>query len=218
MQARQLLTLSGLASVILLVISFAGLSQSTPEGDATGAEVKTFYTDHSSRQQAAAYVVILAVPLLIFFAAAVRTALIESGERQQRAVGQHLPRRRARRRDGFLLAACFHLALTTAPEDFSTSTMQALNAIEAESWVGFGGGIGIMLLGAAGAMLPAASGVRWLGWIALALGVLMFTPVGFFAFLGLGPVDRPDLGRTDDAAALAAGAPARELAATSRLI
>ena len=64
--------------------------------------------------------------------------------------------------------------------------MQALNAIEAESWVGFGGGIGIMLLGAAGAMLPAASGVRWLGWIALALGVLMFTPVGFFAFIGSG--------------------------------
>ena len=43
-----------------------------------------------------------------------------------------------------------------------------------------------MLLGAAGAMLPAASGVRWLGWIALVLGVLMFTPVGFFAFLGSG--------------------------------
>ena len=186
MQARQLLTLSGLASVILLVISFAGLSQSTPEGDATGAEVKTFYTDHSSRQQAAAYVVILAVPLLIFFAAAVRTALIESGERRSELWGNIFLGGALVAGTGFLLAACFHLALTTAPEDFSTSTMQALNAIEAESWVGFGGGIGIMLLGAAGAMLPAASGVRWLGWIALALGVLMFTPVGFFAFLGSG--------------------------------
>jgi hypothetical protein len=28
--------------------------------------------------------------------------------------------------------------------------------------------------------------VRWLGWIALVLGVLMFTPVGFFAFLASG--------------------------------
>ena len=43
-----------------------------------------------------------------------------------------------------------------------------------------------MLLGAAGAMIPAASGLRWFGWSALVLGVLIFTPVGFFAFLGAG--------------------------------
>jgi hypothetical protein len=64
--------------------------------------------------------------------------------------------------------------------------MQTLNAIDSQAWVGFTGGIGVMLLGAAGSMLPARSGVRWLGWIALVLGVLMFTPVGFFAFLGSG--------------------------------
>ena len=70
MQARQLLTLSGLASVILIVIAFAGLSGSTPGADASGAAVKAFYTDHTARQEAAAYLIVLAVPFLIFFAAA----------------------------------------------------------------------------------------------------------------------------------------------------
>ena len=186
MQARQLLTLSGLASVILIVIGFAGLGGSTPDGDASGAAVKAFYTDHNTRQQAAAYVVVLAVPLLIFFAAAVRTALIESGERRSELWGNIFLGGALVAGTGFLFAAIFHLALTTAPEELGASTMQGLNALESESWVGFTGGLGVMLLGAAGAMLPAASGVRWLGWIALVLGVLIFTPIGFFAFLGSG--------------------------------
>ena len=55
--------------MILLVIAFAGLSQSTPERRCDGgAAIKAFYVDHSSRQEAAAYLVALAVPFLIFFA------------------------------------------------------------------------------------------------------------------------------------------------------
>jgi hypothetical protein len=186
MQARQLLTLSGLASVILLVVSFAGFSQTTPETSETAAAIKAFYVDHDSRQQIAAYVVVLAVPFLIFFAAAVRATLIESGDGRSRIWANIFLGGALMAGAGFLIAACFHLALTSSPEDFSASSMQALNAIDSESWVAFTGGLGIMLIGAAGAMLPAASGVRWLGWIALVLGVLIFTPVGFFAFLGSG--------------------------------
>jgi hypothetical protein len=186
MKARQLLTLSGLASAILLTIAFAGFSQTTPETSETAAQVKAFYVDHASRQQAAAYLVALAVPFLIFFAAAVRAALIESGDGKSRLWANLFFGGALMAGVGFLVSAGFHLALTSSPEDFSASSMQALNALDSESWVAFAGGLGIMLFGAAGAMLPAASGVRWLGWIALVLGVLIFTPVGLFAFMGSG--------------------------------
>ena len=186
MPARQLLTLSGLASVILLVIAFVGFSQSTPETSESGAAIKQFYVDHGSRQQLAAWIVALAVPFLIVFASTLRAKLIEStgGERtiwHDIFLGGALIAAA-----GFFFSVCLTFALSEAPEDLSGSTMQALNAIDSEAWVGFTGGIGVMLLGAAGAMLPARSGMRWLGWIALVLGVLIFTPVGFFAFLGAG--------------------------------
>ena len=186
MQARQLLTLSGLASVILLVIAFAGITQSTPDTSEGAAAIKAFYVDHASREQAAAYIVALAVPFLLFFAAAVRATLVESNGGKSTLWHNIFLGGALVAAAGFLIAACFHLALTSSPEDMSASSMQALNALDSESWVGFTGGLGVMLLGAAGAMLPAQSGMRWLGWIALVLGVLIFTPVGFFAFLGSG--------------------------------
>ena len=178
--------MSGLASVILLVIAFVGLSQSTPETSESGAAIKQFYVDHGSRQQLAAWVVALAVPLLIIFASAVRAKLVESTGGTSTIWHNIFLGGALIAAAGFFFAVCVTFALSEAPEDLSGSTMQTLTAIDSEAWVGFTGGIGIMLLGAAGAMLPARSGVRWLGWIALVLGVLIFTPVGFFAFLGSG--------------------------------
>ncbi len=186
MPARQLLTLSGLGSVILLVIAFAGFSQSTPEPTDSGAAIKEFYVDHSSRQMMAAYLIALAVPFLIIFASTVRATLAESTGGTSTIWHNIFLGGALVAAAGFLVSVCFTFALTSEPEDFSATTMQALNAIDSASWVGYTGGLGIMLLGAAGAMLPVQSGVRWLGWIALVLGILMFTPVGFFAFLGSG--------------------------------
>lgn len=186
MPARQLLTLSGLGSVILLVIAFAGFSQSTPDTSDSGATIKEFYVDHGSRQQIAAYLVALAVPLLVIFASTVRATLAESTGGKSTVWHNIFLGGALIAAAGFFVSVCLTFALTSTPEDFSATTMQALNAIDSESWVGFTGGIGIMLLGAAGAMLPVQSGVSWLGWIALVLGILMFTPVGFFAFLGAG--------------------------------
>ena len=35
-------------------------------------------------------------------------------------------------------------------------------------------------------MIPQANGLRWLGWAALVLAILTFTPLGFAAFVGSG--------------------------------
>jgi hypothetical protein len=183
---QQLLTLSGLASVILFVIAFVGLSQSTPDSDESGVAVKAFYVDHGSRQQLAAWVVALAVPFLIIFAGTLRAKLAESARGASTIWPNILLGGALIAATGFFFSVCIVFALSESPEDFSASTMQTLNAIDSQAWVGFAGGLGVMLLGAAGAMLPARSGMRWLGWIALVLGVLMFTPAGFFAFLGSG--------------------------------
>jgi hypothetical protein len=185
MQARQLLTLSGLASVIIIVISFVGLSRSTPGAGESAATIKAFYVDHHSGQMAASYVLALAIPFLIIFASSVRSTLVESGDGTSSLWENIFLGGALMAGAGFLAAGAMHLALTSS-KDLSAGTMQALNALDAQSYLAFTGGLGVMLLGAAGAMLPARSGLRWLGWIALVLGVLIFTPLGFVAFIGSG--------------------------------
>ena len=76
MQTRQLLSLSGLASVILIVVAF-GIGDGAPETGTSGAAVKAFYVDHSTGQRLSAFVLMAAVPFLILFAAALRSALVE---------------------------------------------------------------------------------------------------------------------------------------------
>ncbi len=58
-----------------------------------------------------------------------------------------------------------------------------MNALDGNTWIGFFGGLGVMMLGAAGALLSATSR-RWLGWTALVLGVALFVPFAdFFAMM-----------------------------------
>ena len=88
--------------------------------------------------------------------------------------------------------------------------MQAMNAVSEQTWPAFTGGLGVLLLGAAGAMIPIRSGLRWLGWAALVLGVLIFTPAGFIGFAGGGLWIVLTSVALDDAPARAPGGPARE--------
>ena len=186
MQKHQLLTLSGLASVILLVIAFVGLSGSTPGSAESGAAIKTFYVDHHAGQETASYVIALAIPFLVIFASTVRSALVESSDGKNTLWMNIFFGGTLIAAAGFLSAASLHLALTSSTKNLSTGTMQALNAIDNNFHLAFTGGLGVMLLGAAGGMIPARNGIRWLGWIALSLGVLMFTPLGLIAFVGSG--------------------------------
>jgi hypothetical protein len=185
MRQRQLLTLSGLASVILLVLAF-GVSGDSPGTSESGAKLRAFYVDHSSGQRTGAYLLMIAVPLLIFFAAAVRSALVDAGVGEARLWGNIFFTGAVVCGAGLLLASCMQLALATAPKDISGGALQALNALSSESYPAFTGGLGVLMLGAAGAMIPIHSGLRWLGWVALVLGIVIFTPLGFFGFAGAG--------------------------------
>jgi hypothetical protein len=61
--------------------------------------------------------------------------------------------------------------------------MVALNAIDADDFFGFATPLGIMLLGAGGATLRAGAALpKWMGWAAIVLFVVFFTPAGFAAF------------------------------------
>ena len=56
--------------------------------------------------------------------------------------------------------------------------------LDADSWLAFNSAFGVMLLGAAGCLIPRLGRHRWLAWAALVLGILLFIPFAdFFALI-----------------------------------
>ena len=81
----------------------------------------------------------------------------------------------------WIIAAFIHLALADAADQrgMAGGALQALNVLDADSWMAFNSGMGVLLLGAGGALL-ARRVHPVLGWAALAIGVLLFIPYADF--------------------------------------
>lgn len=178
--------LTGLLAVVLTVVGFL-LIGDTPDVDAPGRKVGAFYDAHQGRTFTSLYLLVIAGALFVFFAAYLARAIRSDSSR-----GDWL--RRVVMAGGVLIAAGFwtgaaiNLAIVDLADKSSArgATLQALNALSEDFFIPFVGGMGLLLLGAGLATVRTASTALpvWLGWAAVALGVLVFIPwVGFFAFM-----------------------------------
>ena len=86
---------------------------------------------------------------------------------------------------GFVGAA--NVALADSPTKVSAPALQALNLLLNDSWVFWNAALGVFMLGSAGACLTSGASYRWLGRIAIVLGIALFIPFAdFFALLASG--------------------------------
>jgi hypothetical protein len=81
----------------------------------------------------------------------------------------------------WIFAAVIHFALADAADQHGMAggALQALNVLDADSWIAFNSGMGVLLLAAGGALL-ARKVLPVLAWIALATGILLFIPYADF--------------------------------------
>ncbi|MCD7437927.1 hypothetical protein K4B79_06760 [Streptomyces lincolnensis] len=178
--------LTGLLAVALTVVAFL-LYGDTPDVDAAGAEVASYYDDHRAQTAVSLYLLVLASVFFVLFAAhlaRVVRAVPGGGDWLHRAVAAGGVLIAV----GFLVGASLSLALLDLSDKDSAAeaSLQALNALSEDFFIPFVGGMGLMLLaaGLATVRAEAAPWPRWLSWTAVALGVLVFVPwVGFFAFM-----------------------------------
>jgi hypothetical protein len=184
MDARRLLPLSGFVFVILVLVAVVGLGGDTPDSNAPGEEVASFYDDEMWRQAIGAFVWVASIPFLVFFAVSVAAAFWSAHVRrvwEYVVIGGSVL-------TGATLAllSAVHFALTDgATNNASPASLQALNLIDGNGWVAFNGSLGVMMLGAAGCLISRPRSYRWLGWIALVLGVALFIPFADFIALVL---------------------------------
>jgi hypothetical protein len=174
--------LTGIVFVLLLILAFVVIEGETPDIDDSAQKITSFYHDDQGKHIAAVVLVALSTIFLTVFAVSLREFLRLPGESDfwptVALVGGAVAVA------GFLVAAGIHLALIDGGDkNISPDAMVALNAIDADDFFGFATPLGIMLLGAGGATLRAGAALpKWMGWAAIVLFVVFFTPVGFAAF------------------------------------
>jgi hypothetical protein len=175
---RKLFLLSGVAYVVLALVTVVGIGGSTPGSDASGEKLASFYADHALRQGIGSFVLALAGLFVVLFGVGLAGARTDTAWRYVLLVGTGLVSAAT------ILTAFVHFALANGgDEKVAPAAMQALNSLDANTWVFFNTAFGVLLLGAAGVLLTGVAS-RWLGWTALVLGVAMFIPfVDFFALL-----------------------------------
>lgn len=184
MEARRLLPLSGVAFVALVLLPFTLIVSGVPESEASGAELARFYEEDAAREVVATSVFAASIPFLILFAATLAEAF-PSRSRTGAIWERMLVAGSVLAGGAVLLTATVRLALLIAAEgELSHGALEALNAVVGNGWVALNGGLGVMMLGAAGLLLGRAGAYQWAGRAALVLGVALFVPYATF-FAGL---------------------------------
>jgi hypothetical protein len=181
---ERLAPLTGVAFVVIAVIAFA-IGGSTPGDHDTAQQVQDFYGKHHDKHMLLSFILALSIPFLLFFVSSLRHELRRAGGTGQLA--------NAAFGGGVLAAAGFgvlafvHLALADAADSANTiGTAQALNVLDNNDFIPAAAGVGVLMLGSGMSAVRHGGLPKWLGWAAVVIGILAFTPVGFFAFLASG--------------------------------
>jgi hypothetical protein len=186
--AGRLLPLGGAVFVLLVVLAFAGFSGDTPGVEDSAATVNAFYDSHHVQEIISSLLIAAAAPFLVVFGTSLASAVWSSDGARRPIWHAVLVAGSALAAAGWLVAAVVHFTLTDAANQkgMDGGALQALNALDADTWVIFNSGMGVLLLGAGGSLL-ARTVHPVLGWFAIVIGILLFIPFAdFFALIASG--------------------------------
>src|SRR3954447_11390704 len=173
--------LTGVAFLVTAVAVFI-YAGSTPDSHDSAAKVVSFYAKHHGKLNAAGFLIAIPAAFLALFTGALR-------QRLRRVDGGSIAATTAAVAGGTIAAGGqmlfveMQIALTDAVGHASSTTLQTLNMIASNVFVPWIGGFGVLMLAMGIATLQTGALPRAIGYISLVLGVLVFTPLGWWSFL-----------------------------------
>jgi hypothetical protein len=173
--------LSGLLAVAILVASIIVTGFDSVDSNDSTQKVVEFWADNDSQQVAGAFLGALSLVPLLWFLGSLRSALrtAEGGTGRLSAIAYA---------GGIVLVAfavvdsSLQFAVAESVGDVPAAVTQTLSVLYGDFFLGFPVGMGTLLLASALAILRTRALPAWLGWVALLLGIVSLTPIGFFAF------------------------------------
>jgi hypothetical protein len=174
-----------LTGVVFALLFFFGalISGNTPDSDASPQKVVSYYLGHRNGQHASFYLIAYSIVFGLFFAGALRAYLRARGSEDGLvAVGFA----------GMVVlgvsaavVAGMSFAAADVPGKISPVAEQAVSVLSNDVFVGMLIGTCVFMIGFGLAIVRSAAVVlpRWLGWVALPLGVIAATPIGWFVLI-----------------------------------
>lgn len=180
-----LVALTGVAFLVLALLGFAIGGEPPDASDDTSREIVDFYVDNKDRLNVAAFVEAAAAVLLVFFGAFLRDVL-----RGADAGADFLPTVAFAGTlilaVGLAIDGTISLALTETAKDIEPAAAEALAALYNNDYIPFAVGSILFLAGVGLSVLRSGVLPKWMGWVAVVLAIIGFTPLGFIAFIGAG--------------------------------
>ncbi len=169
---------------LLLFIVALALAGGNIAEDATGKHVIASIAEHKDASFAGVFLTAPVVALLLLFVARLRTLTGPAA-----GAGRHLLQYGA-----VLYAAAIaaggvvELGLVAATDHKQEGVAETLNVLNNDGWIPLTIGIAVLLLGAGISVLRTAVLPRWMGWVALVVGIIsLLGPGGFVGFF-VGPL------------------------------
>jgi hypothetical protein len=175
--------LTGVAFVVVAIISIAVSGGEPPGADDPPREIAQHYIDNKGAIIASGLIGVLATALLVFFAAHLRNVL-SAAEGQEGLLPTVALVGASILAVGLTIDGTVSIATAEAADDIEPSAVQALQALFDNDWLPMALGLGLFFFSSGLSVVLTGALPKWLGWIAVLFGVLAVTPVFFVGFLG----------------------------------
>ena len=177
MSSQRLTPLSGIVFVAALIVGFFVLSSGGPQVTDSAQTITSYYADHHQKAEFVVGVIAVGLVFLAIFIAFLYGHL-KAAETSGNLWSTLMLIGGIAGIATFFVAGGVHVAIVDGgTHGFGLDAMVALNALDNDMLIAFVFALGLMLIGVAGATLTTVALPRWLGWAALVLGILSFTPI-----------------------------------------
>ena len=177
--------LTGILFIALAIVGFIVGGEPPDAAGNSADEIVQFYTDNQGSVMAGVIILSVATVLFVFFASFLRSVL-DRGDGDDGmfsriafvgavvfAVGGAI--------DGTLI-----VAISEAAGEIEPAQVETLQAFWDNDFLPLALGVVLFTLGAGISIVVHKSLPVWLGWIAIVLGIIGMTPIGWIAFMGTG--------------------------------
>ena len=180
-----LAALTGLAFLVLAIVGAVIAGEPPDPSDDPVQEIIAFYTDNESELWIGTILQGLAATSLVFFGGFLRKVFrAAAGEGHMLSAvvlaGATIVSIAA------AIDATINVALVESVDDIDPAAVQALSALWSNDFIPFAVGAQVFILAAGLSVVRHGGLPKWMGWIALVLGVIAVTPIGFVGFIGMG--------------------------------